>query len=312
MAKKKKTKQSSNPLTRTWREIRQTGSEKAFTSAAQKRKWATLLKTSSSLLILILLIGGGTWATIHWYQTPESSLGKDQAPPVDRIIFETNGVLREAWVGRTLAIRPGTTLVELSIFDLKQKLESRGQIETAKVERLFPSTLKVQLSERIPVARLAVEDGFGGYEILLVSGEGQVYRGRDYDPDFLKTLPYLDGVTPQKNQTGEFQPILGMEVASSFLDLLRRDYPALYEDLRVMDLRHIQKGSEIPGASIEVRGRRFPDIRFSSQAYSQQLEKLVYVLDDLSHRLETDRPRESVAAIDLSLEGPVVVSFIDP
>lgn len=312
MAKKKKSAKSSNALTRTWKEIRQTGSDKAFTSAAQKRKLTTLLKASSSLLVLILLVGGGTWALVHWYQTPESSLGKDQARPIDQILFETNGVLEQRWVGRTLGIRPGTTLVDLSIFELKQKLEFGGQVEVANVERLFPSTLKVTLRERIPVARLAVEDGFGGFETLLVSGEGLVYRGRDYDPDFLKTLPYLDGVVPRKNPTGQFHRIVGMGEVSAFLELVRNQHPVFYGDLRVVDMGGIQKGTDLPGASLEVRGRRFPNIRFSTHAYSDQLDKLVYVIDDLNRRLETDRPRESVETIDLSLEGPVVVSFLDP
>jgi hypothetical protein len=309
MVRKRQQKSTRNPITRTWKEIRQSGAEKAITAAAQRRKVTTLLKAGGSLLIFIILIGGGTWALLQWYQTPESTLGREHAEPLGQIHFDTDGVLTRKWVGRTLSIRPGTTLLDLSIFELKERLEMSGQVESAVVERHFPDTLKIVLKERIPVARLAVEDGFGGIETLMVAADGTVYRGRDYDPVFEKMLPYLDGVVPVKDALGNFKPIRGMGLASEFLSISRYRFPEFYHDLRVVDLGDMQAGSELPGAGFEARCRNYPAIRFAPEGLDRQLDRLEVVLRDLNDRIEEARPRDAVERVDLSMDGPVVVSF---
>ena len=283
-----------------------------MTSAAKRRRVSTLLKASGSLLLFIGLVGGGTWALLNWTESPEADLGRERAEPIRQILFETDGVLSEKWAGRTLALRPGTTLLDLSIFELKERLEASGQVRSAVVERQFPDSLKISVRERIPVARVAVQDGFGSSETLLVAPDGTLYRGRDYDRVFLKTLPYLAGVQPRKDREGRFYPLPGMELPTAFLQRIRYEYPELYGALRILDLEDLQAGTDLPGAGFVARLRRYPDIRFSPAGFESQLEKLELVLADLEERIRRPEDRRLIDRVDLSIDGPVVVSFHKP
>ncbi len=299
-------------MVRSWKEIRQSGTEKPMTSAAKRRRISTLLKASCSLLLFIALIGGGTWVVLNWVESSETRLGRERATPIRQILFQTDGVLSEKWAGRTLALRPGTTLLDHSIFELKERLEESGQVRSAVVERQFPDILKIVVKERFPVARVAVEDEFGSTETLLVAPDGTLYRGRDYDRVFLKTLPYLAGVLPRKDKEGHFHPLPGMELPTAFLRMIRTDFPELYGALQVLDLEDLRDGADLPGAGFVARLRRYPDIRFSPNGFKSQLEKLELVLADLEERIRRPEDRRMIDRVDLSITGPVVVSFLDP
>jgi len=307
--KKKQNKQTPQaPSTRSWREIRQSGSEKAFTHAARKRKATVFLKAATSLCGLIFVLGAGTWLLINWYDSPEFSLTREEGEPIRRIVYQTDGVLNRERVSRLMAIPGGTSLMEVSIFELKRKLEANGQIESAHVAREFPDTLKVSLKERKPVCRIALANEFGGYETLLVSAEGIVYEGSHYDREFLETLPYLGGVSLRREKSGGIEPIEGMLLIADFLDVVKDQYPRYYRHWRVITLEGIGKEENIPGAGFRVRGRNFPSTRFSATEYHRQLEKLTTIMQDLPKRVEAEN-RGEIEKIDLSLDGPVVVSF---
>lgn len=313
MARNRKTSKTTPPekAARTWRELQRPGNGTATSTAARRRKRATLLKASGSLLAFVIVLGGITWLGLSWYQSPEYKLGGGGGAPIQRVLLETDGVLTRDWVDLTLDIPPGTGLAEVSIFDLKDRLEAQGQVASAVVERRFPDALQVRLRERRPVGRLAVATEFGDIENYLVSAEGVVYRGFDYDPNFLRSLPYLDGVRLRRDGWGEFMPLEEMQWVTAFLDTAREFHPHLYRDWSVVILEGLGSTGPAPGSGIRVRGRRNPSARFSPDSYGPQLERLEVILRDLPGRVAPER-RNRVEIIDLSLDGPVVVSFSQP
>lgn len=304
-AKKKPTSESN---ARTWREIPQSGPKQDLSAAARRRKLVSLLKTSGSLLTLVVLLGALTWIGMAWLQSPEYQVGSAEGPPIRSVVLETDGVLSRDWVDLALNIPPGTSLGNVSIFDLKEKLEAHGQIAQAVVERRFPDALLVRLQERRPVSRLAVAREFGGFDVYLVSADGEVYEGHDYGADEVRALPFLDGVRVRRDGFGRIQRLEEMPLVAEFLSTAQRTHPRLYRDWRILAVEGMNGGEAGPGAGIRVRGRRYPPVRFSLQSFDRQLERLEHIINDLPDRLAPERHRQ-IEVIDVSLDGPAIVSF---
>ncbi len=226
--------------------------------------------------------------------------------PIRRIYFETDGVLDESWLSRTLAIRPGTRLMGVEIFDLKADLEKHGQVRSATVERRFPDGIVVRLKEETPRCRIAFRGAYGEVEAVLVAESGKVYRGANYGPEALDKLPYLTGIALQRTTNGAFLPIDGMDQVCALLDAAERTIPRIRGRWRVVEV------AETPGQDLfRVSARGMPDTVFRVGAFEEQLSKLDYILRDLTAQVGPER-RELVNEIDISLDGPAIVSFREP
>ncbi len=299
---------SSQATNRSWRQIRQAAPNNSVTVAAQKRKRIQLIKASATLVGLVALIGGITWGVTAWKSSGAMLELSDHNDPIRRILFETDGTLNETWLAQKLSIPRGTSLTEVDIFQLKQGLETHGQVFAAHVERHFPDTLFIELEERMPSARLAVQGEFGVLETLFVAVDGTVYPSQHYDSGFVKTLPYLDGVKLAKLDSGAYKPIRGMDEVNALFGMARRDYPDLAESWRIVSLKMVTPEASPFPASLIVRPRKGPELVFSTTDYRQQLEKLDVILRDLQRR-RGNAGLQDIESIDLSLRGPAVVSF---
>lgn len=83
----------------------------------------------------------------------------------------------------------GRNVFEVSPEEAQQRLVDHPWIASAKVERRLPGTYTVQVSEREPVALLALDT------LYLISGDGGVFKPlEDGDPS---DLPVVTGVDPE-------------------------------------------------------------------------------------------------------------------
>lgn len=308
MPPKPKEKEAKNPENRSWRQIRQDAPVKNMTDAARRRRTANLLKASGTLFGLVALLGMGTWAFVALRGHSEPLVLPQTHEPLKRILFETDGVLTHQWLGRELSIPRGTSLMEVDIFAMKRELEMHGQVKEAVVERRFPDALFVGITEAEPRARIAFRGEYGIVETLLVTGEGDVYQGFNYNPEDLSRLPYLADTSLKKDRGGHYRPIGGMPHLTRLFSLAWTRYPDLAEGWRVVSLqRYYGENPRVP-ASLIIRQRSGPNLIFSLRDMEEQLEKLVIILNDLESGQAADRSAP-VEAIDLSLDGPAVVSF---
>ena len=216
--------------------------------------------------------------------------------------LRTDGVLDHAWLARTLALPKNSSLVELDLQTLRQRLLAEDQVTSATLTKHFPDRLIVQITERSPVARVMTR-WLDQERALLVARDGVIYAGEGYDPGILQTLPWLDGVkiTPIG---GHFKPIEGMPIASELLNRARLEAEHLYATWHVVSLARL--GSD---RKLEVRTRDgLTTIYFSTNDdFFRQLAKLDYITESLAVSANGSK-----ATIDLSLGRDVPVMVTKP
>lgn len=301
MPKKKK---KSEPDT-SWRKIKQSSAARAVTSIAKKRRLQINMRyvgLFAGTVSALALVAGGVW----WWQTRAFSALAVPTTALQNIYFESNGVLDDAWLREKIELPKGVALMDVDIAHLRDQLMDEGQTLTAEVERIFPDSLKVKVTEHRPILRIATMDAQGQRYLYLVSETGEVYKGSQYSKATLAALPFLDGVVLKRRGTG-FEPVAQAPVLADLLNAARTGWPELYADWHIVSCRNFKAGSPVPGATIVVKSRQHGDIVFLPEAFPRQLQHLqaisAYARKERLSRLES---------VDLSLDEPAVrVSALD-
>lgn len=262
---------------------------------------------------VIALAGGlawGGWLVVRSLQpNPKTVPVAARGVPVKQPVLKTSrdGVLDRDpdWLARTLALPKNATLMELDLKQLRARLLADNQVLTASVTRNFPDRLLVQVTERMPIARVRVEVE-GELRTLLVARDGVVFAGAGYSPATLDTLPWLAGVVLAR-KGGVLQPIRGMDEVGALLATAQLKAEHLYRTWETISLAKLESDRELEART---HGAQPVTIVFSAdEDYVRQLAWL----DDISEQLAR-RPFVS-ARIDLSLGGrnvPVTVIEAEP
>jgi cell division septal protein FtsQ len=285
-----------------WRDLAGPRRSRVNSPQARKRRQLRLFKFFGSVILLVLVILGAVWSWRTFKDTETALPLTPTSKPIERIIFDTDGVLPDSWLTQTIQLHPGMLMMDADIYELKQALESNLQVKSASVERVFPSDLRIRVSERTPALRLAVQGADGKRKLQLVARDGKVYDGLGYPAATLKNMPF---VLPYKDPNRGYFPMNGIESVDDLLELARRMEPEFFRTWQVVSLEHYSGDPELPGQVIEVRSALVPRIIFSASSdYERQLERLAYILDYVN---KLGNP--SVERIDLSLRGSAAVQF---
>lgn len=287
------------PVARTWRDISQQVKPRAMSREGRRRLTWRGVRLLVALAAIAGAVGAG-WQISGALRTGHGFLAAARPEAIGSHVEPlTDGVLDRAWVVRTLALRPGATLASIDPAALRARLLAGGQVQAADIERDFPHTLAVHLSERTPIARVMLAAGQGAPQALLVARDGVVYQGRGYSSTMIATLPWLDGVAPKAGGPG-VATIAGMPVAAEFLARAELDAQHLYRHWRVVSLARL-----LSDGLIEVRTDQGTSILFATRTEDEfpQLARLDTILDSVGSR--------PVERIDLSL-GPSVPVAIRP
>ena len=285
-----------------WRELAGPRRSRVNSPQARKRRQTRWLKFFAGLIVFTVVVGGLTWAGWAWKNREEKIPMTPTSKPIERILFDTDGVLPDNWLSQTIKLRPGMSMMEADIHALKAALEADVQVKSASVERVFPSDLRIRVAERQPALRLAVAGADGRRRLRLVARDGMVYDGLGYPKATLKNLPFLQ---PYQHVNGSFFPMRVIEHVAELLELVRRSEPKLFRTWQVVSLEHYSGDLELPGQVIEVRSTIVPRIIFSASAdYGRQLDRLAYILEYVRNQ-----GNPSLERIDLSLRGSAAVQF---
>ena len=153
MTRKKKSKTFSE---RSWRTLVGGKRRRPKSPVAWRR---TFLGFGKVLLLLILVggIGFGFWWGREFLARQSGPLDlAGPSVPIASVSFKSDGVLDLGWINDRLDLPVKKALMELDLHEIQVKLESEPQIASARVSRLFPDILGVELIERKPVLRLGV------------------------------------------------------------------------------------------------------------------------------------------------------------
>ena len=285
-----------------WRELAGPRRSRVNSAQARKRRQTRWFKFLAGFLLLLGLLGGLAWVGWTFKNSEETIPMTPSSKPIERIIFDTDGVLPDNWLSQTIKLRPGMSMMEADIHALKKSLEADVQVKSASVERVFPSDLRIRVKERVPALRLAVAGADGKRHLRLVARDGRVYDGIGYSKARLENLPF---VQPYRHVDGSFFPMRGIESVAELLERVRSTEPKLFRTWQVVSLQHYSGDLDLPGQVIEVRSTIVPRIIFSASAgYRRQLDRLAYILEYVRNQ-----GNPSIERIDLSLRGSAAVQF---
>ena len=94
-------------------------------------------------------------------------------------------------------VRPGTPLLQINTDEVADRVATIRQVASARVQREYPSTLRITIAERIPVAVKDFPDGPHLYD-----RDGVDFATGPPPP----ALPYLDVGQPRARPTPRRRP----------------------------------------------------------------------------------------------------------
>ena len=221
---------------------------------------------------------------------------------VKRVLFDTNGVLDEAWLSGVIQINRNMHLMDINIFELKHILESFDQVLEAKVIRIFPDALRIELEEEVPMFKLKMQSNEGVSFLRCVGRTGLVYDGMGYTEAYLEQLPYL---IPYRHLNQKYLPINGLNHVAPLMNLLEEE--GLTERIRLhsISLENFSGDTEFPGQIIELNSVLIPRILFGAyNDYPEQIARLNYILSYINGSGNPEMER-----VDLSLRDSAAVEF---
>lgn len=284
------------PVARSWRDIPQQVKPRAMSGDGRRRLVFKIAKFAAISSVLGLLVWGGANLVLIFRAGPQHMPVQADAVPVRDIVLTTDGAVGHAWVVQTLALPRKATLMELDLFQLRERLLASGQVRAASLTRSFPATLMVTLNERQPVVRVAAP---GGGATLVVARDGVVFSAVGYAAADVAALPLLDGVKLEP-QGGRFAPIAGMDYVADLLVKARMEAEHLYRTWRTVSLAGLAHDGELAVQTEDglkvVFGTR--------ESFFPQLARLDLLLDT-ARAQSPSPPRE----INLAIGAHVPVAF---
>ena len=269
---------------------------------ARKRRFIRIGKVLGAMLLFALIVGGIAGGVVALMQRETPIEVTTPSKPVERILFDTDGVLPDSWLGSVIELRRGLTLMEIDIHQMKRRLEAHGQVKSASVERVFPDALKIRVREREPVLRMRVAGAGGKPELRIVARDGTLYQGVGYPAASLRRMPYL---VPYRHADGRVQPMRGIERVAELLEVTRRTQPNFFRAWQIVSLKYYSGDPDLPGQVIQVQTSIVPRIIFGLNTdYAQQLDRLAVVLNYVQ-----SRGNPALKRIDLSLRKSAAVQF---
>ena len=207
---------------------------------------------------------------------------------LSKISVEGNYMLSQRELAAAITLPENPHLMNLPLEEMRNEIKTNPWLKEVSLNRVFPSTLKITVEERVPAAFIL------GKVNMLVDNEGfllpQPENMRAYD------FPCITGIKNLAEQT---------EGKSDNADLL--DALAMLEKLREIDTGFWFKISEIcwdEGKSFKIflYDDAIP-IRIPKEG---NLKERLYILNNFLNYLASNNRFQDIALIDLTYEGQLI------
>lgn len=226
-------------------------------------------RTRFAMQVLTVLFGAAVmvflgWRGVDW--SVRKFVTENSAFAIKKVDLQTDGVLTSEALRKWARVRSGENLMGLDLSIIKRDLELVPLIQAAAVERVLPDTLRIRVTERVPVAQVAVvrPNANGQYMpvIHLLDATGFVMLPPDRtmvaDPTALQMdwLPELRGVNDVDLKLGRQVESAQVRAALRLLGHYERSVMFGRADIRRVDVTFAEiltattsTGSEIIFAS---------------------------------------------------------------
>jgi cell division septal protein FtsQ len=155
------------------------------TRAARMR----MLGIGLTAIFTLAAVGLVLWRGGHWLL--DQLIYENDAFAIRQIDVQTDGVLNAEAIRHWAMVKKGQNLMALDLMQVKRDLEFQPAIEFVAVERILPGTLKLNVTEREPVAQTIVIFGRqgGGVAQDVYDFDQYGYTMKPLDPRWRATLP---------------------------------------------------------------------------------------------------------------------------
>lgn len=287
-----------------WRDLQQTGDRRSSSKPARARRWLWWGRVVMSVITLAALVAG--FLAIRHFGSPEGGVVPVEQNVRLELDFRTDGVITMPWVQARLEPFLQQDIRTVDVHQIKQQLESVGQIAHAAVAAKFPSQLVVQISERDPVLRVRVRGANGRPQQLLIARDGHVYEGVGYPAETIRRIPGAAGLKLRQDASGVLLPIEGVDEVAEFLEMARRQIPAIARHWRILNLEDWNPEFSYRPSLIKIRSAHIEELIFSTSQPDEQMRRLAAILEH-TDRYQLGQP----TFIDLSFVNESVIRYPD-
>jgi cell division septal protein FtsQ len=203
------------------------------------RRLGMLMAAAFLLAVAEFLIGrGGEWAL-------EKLVYGNPAFAIHTVDIETDGVLSREQLRSWAGVRLESNLMRLDLNRIKRDLELVPVIESAAVERILPHTLRIRITERVPVAQVFLpsywNDGRGRPTVYTVDAHGYFMfpvesAQRESQSASKEALPALVGIPLADLRPGRRTALAQVHAALRLLQAFEQSPMAGRVQLRQVDL----------------------------------------------------------------------------
>ena len=293
---------------RSWKALSQDVGEAPVTPHARRRRLMPVLKAFA----FCGLIAGVSYAGLQLkdsFGAVQRSVvaGFGEGAMIKDVNFRTDGVLDESFVKQFLDLYEGASLMDADIFEIKERLESLGQVRSARVERsIAKESISISVSERHPVFKMLVQNEAGN-ELQLVDEDGVSFRGKGFTRNKLHRLPAIGGVSLQ-TESGAYLPIPEVVQLNHVRRSVRDMVPQWFSCVRSIVIKPKSSSSEFLGSNYVLRTPWCQELVLDAQSLEDQLIRLDRLLNDLVGG-GVDLEKHTLKRIDLTIDDRAIVRF---
>ncbi len=270
----------------------------------RRRRWKRgfqLMAWLVSIALMVWVFQGG----LQWFL--KTFVWSNQALALKRFQVKSQGVIPQHVLIQWTGLQPGDNLLAFHLAEIKRNLELSPFVQEASVERLFPETLRIQVQERRPIAKIRLlrpefqEGGSIGLMSLLVDGDGVVMPmpNKEEIPRKLRLrwqqLPEIVNVSAMTLQVGQSVASPHFQAAVQWVNAFQ--HSILREKIHIQNVEISEKDQLIVHTQ---DGQR---ILFALNRFEAQLAKWHQVMQ-YGHRIG-----RRLSFLDLTIQNNVPIEW---
>lgn len=179
------------------------------------------------------------------------------------------------------------SLFTLDLNEIEKAIEANPRVASAKVSRILPSTLSIDIKERSAVASIAISTPQGA-QLVLVDGEGFAFAAIDTEDSRNPELPVVSGVHFEQFNPGQRMPDMLLPLFAS-LSSIREGTPVLLKAFSEIKVEKISESTiELLLYPVHMKTAVRMPLMFDADA----LRNALVVLDILRSRGLGNQPSE--------------------
>lgn len=269
----------------------------------KKRQKVRAFCNALGVTIAVVMVGWSVW----WGSEMMYSewVLKNEALNLKRLEIRSNGLIPPAQLQRWARVREGENLMAIDLHQIKRSLELVPLIENAAIERQFPDTLRIHVTERRPIAQVrAFQTGEGGFvpQLFYVDRFGFVLLPLQEQVEAWRALgesiPFISGMNADLLRPGRQITTVELRAALELIERFNKTRMARVNALSNVDLSEKQ--------ALRVTAASGAEVVFALKDIPTQLARwrAVEAYGSLHHR--------ELASLDLAITNYVPVRWVAP